>query len=122
MPLPDSKNAETNTAKVTTTELGKEEVDGHPCLKKQVVATDKNGKPMTVLVWSATDLKGSPVKIEQTTPESSATMYFKNISLEKPAAALFEPPANYKSYPTIQAMMQTEMMKRMGGGLGVPPQ
>lgn len=122
MSLPDAKLTETNATKVETTDLGQEVVDGHPCLKKQLIVTDKNGKPMTVLVWRATDLKGCPVKLEQTTPESSATMYFRKISLEKPAAALFEPPASYKSYPTIQALMQTEIMKRMGGGLTLPPQ
>ena len=122
MALPQSKLADTNATKIETTELGKEVVDGHPCLKKQLVVTDKSGKPSTVIVWNATDLKGCPVKMEQTSAETSATMYFKNISLDKPAASLFEPPANYKAYDNVQTMMQTEIMKRMGGGLGLPPQ
>jgi hypothetical protein len=48
-------------------------------------------------------------------------MLFKNVSLAKPAASLFDPPADFKKYDSVQQMMQQEMMKRMGGGMGMPP-
>jgi hypothetical protein len=48
-------------------------------------------------------------------------MLFKNVSLTKPAASLFDPPAGFKKYDNIQQLMQQEMMKRMGGGMGMPP-
>jgi hypothetical protein len=35
-------------------------------------------------------------------------------------AASFNPPAGYTRYDTMQNMVQTEMMKKMGGGLGLP--
>ena len=48
-------------------------------------------------------------------------MLFKNISFTKPAASLFEPPSGFTKYDSLQTMMQTEMMKKMGGGMGQPP-
>jgi hypothetical protein len=78
--------------------------------------------------WNATDLKNIPIKIEQSawgSAESyagtSTTMHFTNINLAQPNADLFQPPAGYKKYDDIQTMMQTEVMKKMGGGMGLPP-
>ena len=48
-------------------------------------------------------------------------MLFKNISLTKPAASNFETPSGLTKYDNVQTMMQTEMMKKMGGGPGLPP-
>jgi hypothetical protein len=107
--------------KLETTQLGKETVDGHPCVKNKVVMTDKDGNKHEYTVWSATDLKNFPVKIAQLEQGNEITMTFKNIALAKPAAALFDPPSDYTKYDSMPAMMQQEMMKRMGGGMGMPP-
>ena len=107
--------------KVETTEIGKDTVDGHPCVKNKIVVTDKEGVKHEYAVWNATDLKKFPVKIQTTDNGGDVTMLFKNVSLTKPAASLFEPPADFKKYDNVQQMMQQEMMKRMGGGMGMPP-
>jgi outer membrane lipoprotein-sorting protein len=107
--------------KVETTELGKETVDGHPCVKNKVVMTDKEGNQHESTVWNATDLKNFPVKIEQIVQGNETTMTFKDIALAKPAASLFDPPSDYTKYDSMPAMMQAVMMKRMGGGIGMPP-
>ena len=107
--------------KVTTTELGKETVAGHPCMENRVFVTDAKGATNEFTVWNATDLKNFPVKISRTGPEADVTMLFTDVSLTKPAASLFEPPAGYARYDNVQTMMQTEMMKKMGGGMGLPP-
>ena len=107
--------------KVETTEIGKDTVDGHPCVKNKIVVTDKDGNKHEYTVWSATDLKKFPVKIQTTEQGNDVTMLFKNVSLAKPAASLFDPPADFKKYDSMQQMMQQEMMKRMGGGMGMPP-
>ena len=52
--------------KLEMTELGKETVDGHPCVKSKATVTDKDGKKYESLVWNATDMKNFPVKIETT--------------------------------------------------------
>ncbi|MGB7769415.1 MAG: DUF4412 domain-containing protein [Verrucomicrobiia bacterium] len=109
--------AATNDFKMETTELGKETVDGHPCVKSQVVVTDPEGNQHESTVWNATDLNKFPIKIEQSEEGHEVTMLFKDIKLSKPDASLFNPPAGYTKYDSMPAMMQAEMMKHMGGGM-----
>lgn len=112
-------NAATNSAgdyKTVVTEIGKDTVDGHPCVKNKVVVTDKENVQHEFNVWNATDLKNFPVKIQTTESGSKVTMLFKNVSLAKPDAKLFDVPADYTKYDSVPAMMQQQMMKRMGGG------
>jgi hypothetical protein len=106
---------------IETTELGKETVDGRACVKNKVVVTDKEGKKHECTVWNATDPKDFPVKVETIQEGNTVTMLFKDVKLTKPEAAQFEPPADFKKYDSMMSMMQQEMMKRMGGGMGQPP-
>ena len=128
MELPDAKKFATNDFKVETTKLGEETVDGHTCVKIQYTINNTGtGQRLIMTAWNATDLKNIPVKIEQSAWSStesyggtSTTMHFLNINQSQPAASLFQPPSDYKKYDDIQTMMQTEMMKKMGG-MGRPP-
>jgi hypothetical protein len=117
---PDAAAPATNF-KLETTELGKETLDGHPCVKNKAVVTDDKGNKHESIVWNATDLKNFPIKIETAEQGHKATLLFKDVKLAKPDASLFDPPAGYKHYDNLQQMMQQEMMKRMGGGMGMPP-
>jgi len=120
--LSETESATTNGYyNVDTSELGKEAVDNHPCVKNKVIITDKQGNKHESTVWNATDLKNFPVKIQTAETGANATMLFKNVSLAKPAASLFEAPSDYTKYDSMQAMMQQQIMKRMGGGMGMPP-
>jgi len=120
--LSKADSAPTNSDyKVEITEIGKETVDGHPCVKNKYVVTDNDGVKHESTVWNATDLKKFPVKIETVERGDNVSMLFKNVSLTKPAASLFDPPADFKKYDDVQQLMQQEMMKRMGGGMGMPP-
>jgi hypothetical protein len=107
--------------KVDLTELGKESVEGHDCVKNKVVVTDSTGKTHEFTVWNASDLKKFPVKIVTDENGHTMTMLFKDMQFAPPDAAQFDPPADFKKYDNMMTMMQTEMMKRMGGGRGVPP-
>jgi len=121
-PLQDPEATKPSSAfKMDKTELGKETVDSHPCVKNKVVVTDDQGNKHESTVWNATDLKDFPVKIE-TSEQGGHTMttLFTNIKLAKPDAAVFDPPSDYKKYDSPQALMQQEMMKRMGG-MNMPP-
>ena len=120
-PLPAAKLGTNDTFKVETTELGKDTVDGHVCVKNKVVITGDKGTPQEFTVWNATDLKNFPVKIFRVEQGTEVTMLFKDVSLTKPPTSSFEMPAGYTSYDNMQTMMQTEMMKKMGGGMGMPP-
>jgi hypothetical protein len=106
--------------KIETTELGKDSVDGHPCIKNKVVVTDNEGKAHESTVWNATDLKKFPVKIQTTEEGTSVTMLFKNVKLEKPETTQFEPPADFQKHSGMAELMREEMMKHMGG-MGRPP-
>jgi hypothetical protein len=115
MPRQDPDAASPQSAlKVETTELGKETVDGHPCVKNKVLITDDQGKAQEATVWNATDLNKFPIKIEFTQQGHLSTMTFKNIKTSKPDPALFSPPSDYKKYDNQRELMQQEMMKRMG--------
>ena len=107
--------------KTETAALGKETLDGHDCVKNKVTVTDKDGNKHEFTVWNASDLKDFPVKIAMTDNGNSVTIQYKNISFAKADASQFEIPAGCTKYDNMQTMMQTEMMKKMGGGFGRPP-
>jgi len=90
-------------------------------VQNSVIITDGKGVTNEFTVWNATDLKKFPVKIFRVEQGTEVTMLFKSVTLAKPAASAFEVPAGYTHYDNIQTMMQTEMMKKMGGGMGMPP-
>jgi hypothetical protein len=119
-PLPGPAGTNLNF-KVTTKELGKETVAGHPCVQNKVFVTDSAGTTNEFTVWNATDLKNFPVKILRAGQDVDVTMVFTDVSLTKPAASLFDPPSGYTRYDDVQTMMQTEMMKKAGGGMGMLP-
>jgi hypothetical protein len=122
MPIPDPDAAKpASDFKSEATELGKETVDGHACVKNKIIVTDKAGKSHESTVWNATDLKNFPVKIETSEGGTTATMLFKDVKFDRPDAAQFEAPAGFKKYDSMMTMMQQEMMKRMGGGMAMPP-
>jgi hypothetical protein len=120
----ESKDAESTDAagkyKVETTEVGKETFDGHPCVKNKIIVTDDKGKTHESLVWNATDLKQFPVKIETSEDGTKITMLFKDIKLAKPDDSVFAPPTAFKKYDNMMALMQEEIMKRVGGAGGPP--
>jgi len=116
-----SGSANPDDYKSEISELGKETVDGHDCVKNKVTLTDKDGNKTESTVWNATDLKNFPVKIVTGDPAHPATMMFKNVSFTKPDASLFDAPKGLTRYTSVQTMMQTEMMKKMGGAFGAPP-
>ena len=107
--------------KIEETEAGKETVAGHVCVKFKAVVTDDKGDKHESTVWRATDLKNFPIKIEANERDMPVTMLFKDIKLAKPDAAQFDPPKDFKRYDNMQALMQEEIMKRLGGPGGAPP-
>jgi hypothetical protein len=123
MPMPKADNATTNgDYKMAATEIGKETIDGHPCVKNKVIVTDKEGIKHESTVWNATDLKQFPVKIQTADTGDDVTMLFKDISLARPAPSTFETPAGYTKYDNMQALIMKHMGGMGGGNPGTPPQ
>jgi ankyrin repeat protein len=106
-----------NEPKMETTELGKEDVEGHPCVKNKVVVTTGGGKKYDTFVWFATDLKNFPLRI-QTTEENSSTIdtyTYKQIQFIPPDAKLFEPPAGFTEYTNFEEMMDATQTNGAAG-------
>jgi len=103
----------TTAYKVTSTELGAETIDGHPCIKNKVVVTDDEGNSHESTVWNATDLKKFPLKIATSESGLATTMVFSHVDTAKPAAALFDPPSKFKKYDNKQTLIVEEMKKHI---------
>jgi hypothetical protein len=123
MPMADSEvDKPDSESKLEETEIGKETLAEHDCVKKKAVVTDKDGSKHESTVWRAGDLNKFPVKIEQTEGGNMSTMTFKDVKLAKPDTKQFELPDNYKKYDNIMGIMQ-EVMKRgqTGAAAGESP-
>ena len=109
------------TSKIEKTKMGKETIDGHSCEKNKITVTSEKGEKHEVMVWNATDMKDFPVQMEMNENGNDIIMKYTDVKLDKPEAKLFEPPTDYTKYNSMQTLMQTEMMKRVGAGAGGPP-
>jgi hypothetical protein len=99
--------------KVDKTELGKDTVESHPCTKSKLTFTDKDGRTSEALVWEATDLKNFPIQYQTVDEGQTTTTTFTDIKTGKPDASLFELPASYKKYGSMQEMMMGSMQRMM---------
>jgi hypothetical protein len=107
---------------IQRTEIGKETVEGHACTKYKVVIKDDTDKEHQSTIWAAKDLNNFPIKMETVNSGVPVTITYKNVRLEKPDEALFTPPADFKRYNDMGAMMQEAMMKRFSAPPGGLPQ
>jgi hypothetical protein len=105
-----------NPPKIERESLGKETVDGHPCVKERVTITDADGKKQDMLVWTATDLKQFPIKTQMAVEQQTMTMLFQKIKLEAPPAELFAEPKEFKKYGNMQELMMSGMHRMMPKG------
>jgi hypothetical protein len=118
MQKPDK--TEQKEPKIDITQLGKEPLDGHPCVKNKITITSDDGTQHEVLAWQATDMSDFPIKTEMQDGNSTITTHFRDIKLSAPAASLFDPPSDCKRYGSMQEMMMSNMQRMMPPG-GMPP-
>src|SRR5436309_10438301 len=105
-PLPDEEAAALNKdLKLHKTPLGKETIDGHPCVMNRVVMTDAKGQVAEAVVWNATDLKDFPVQMQMNEKETTVIMRYNEIRLGKPDAKQFDAPAGYTKHADMQQLM-----------------
>ena len=93
--------------KSEVTKLGNETVDGHACVKNKVVTTGSDGATHEYTVWNATDLKQFPIKIQMSEHGMGMVMLYKDIKLDRPDAAQFDPPADFKKYGDMMSLMMS---------------
>jgi len=77
------------------TALGKETVDGHLCVKNEVVVKNQQGPVLRATTWNAADLRDFPIQIQTKEKDTTVTMRFKQIQFAKPDPKQFEVPADY---------------------------
>jgi hypothetical protein len=112
MPTATVKKSNTD-GKVDKTELGPDTVASHPCTKSKLIYTAKDGQTSEALVWEATDMKNFPIQYQTVDEGQTTTTTFTDIKMGKPDASLFELPASYKKYGSMQEMMMGNMQRMM---------
>jgi len=116
MPLPErDANAYEKTPQIETVEVGKETLDGHPCVKNKVTLTEAGGNKYEGFTWTATDLNRFPIQMQFQDDSGLQTIRFRNVQLKAPEASRFVPPAAYAQYKSMQELMMNSMQKFMGG-------
>jgi hypothetical protein len=108
--MPFSKEdvqAAARTPKIQKTVLGKETVDGHPCVKTKVVITADNAAPVEAVTWNATDLKEFPIQVQTTERGNTSFVLFRQIKFTRADPKLFEVPAGFAAFSNPQELMQT---------------
>jgi ankyrin repeat protein len=93
------------------TELGKENVDGHTCVKKKFIVTTGDGEKHEILAWLASDLKDFPVKTQVKDEDNIEINTYKEIQFVTLDAKLFEPPAGFTVYTNFEDMMDATQPK-----------
>lgn len=105
--------------RIEKTKLGRETIDGHACDKTKAVVIADNGQKQEAIVWYAAGLKNFPLKMEMDQEQSTVVMQYRDVKLVKPDAKQFEAPTGFTKYGSIEQLMQSAMMKMLGGG-GAP--
>jgi hypothetical protein len=104
-------------AKLQKTPLGREMLDGQDCVRNRVIVTEADGSKHEVIVWSATRLKGFPVRIKTVDKTGTIFMHFRQVKFEKPDAKLFDLPAGTTKYDDASELTQAVMKKLLGQAL-----
>jgi hypothetical protein len=119
MALPFSKEESREVEKapkVSKTQLGKETIDGHPCIKNKVVVSDSTGQSLEATTWDASDLKDLPIQIQTEEKGTISIVRFKQIQFARPEAGLFEPPTGFTQYANPEDLKVGIMKKMLDSG------
>jgi hypothetical protein len=110
MPLPKEDSQE-KAPKIAKTQLGKETIDGHPCIKNKVVLTDSSGQSTEATTWEASDLQELPIQLQTQESGTTSVVRFKQVKFSRPAADFFEPPAGFTQYNSPDELKLSVMKK-----------
>lgn len=103
--------------KITTTPLGKEVLEGHPCVKNQLTMTDEKGHTTKAIVWNAKDLKDFPIQIQTTENGNNSFVRFSQIKFIQPDSSQFDPPGNVAQY-SDQEQFKRAILTKIGADSG----
>ena len=96
VPMPrEEANAVGKNLKVEKTALGKETLDGHPCVRNQVAVRDADRVVLEATTWNASDLKDFPLQIQTKDKGNTSILRFSKIQFINTDARQFELPGSY---------------------------
>jgi hypothetical protein len=113
-PLTKEETAVANL-KVEKTALGNETVDGHPCVKNQVVVKSGTNVVLAATTWNASDQKDFPIQIVTKEKEMTSIMRFQQILFVRLDAKQFDPPAGFKQYSDPETLVVVQSKKVPNG-------
>ena len=93
--LPKELASVSGLARIQKTPLGKETIDGHPCIKNKVVLTDDKGRKQEMIAWEASDLKEFPIKVKLSDGGQNWIVHNRNIRFGKIDVVHFDVPAGF---------------------------
>jgi hypothetical protein len=111
-PLP---NEPADNPKMEKQAIGKETLDGNPCVKHKVTFTSAKGAKEELTVWFAANLKDLPVQVLSKQGEETTITRYKQIQVTKPDARQFDLPAGFRQYSDMQSFMQGITSKIISG-------
>jgi hypothetical protein len=97
-------DARSRLARLQKIYLGKQVIDGHPCIKNKVTDVASDSTSETCVVWNASDLQGFPVKMLMETAQGIGRFQFQSVVIQNPDPSLFEIPHNYMMFTNIAAL------------------
>ena len=81
--------------KLQKSSLGKETLDGHPCVKNKVTVRNDKGPVLEAITWNAADLKDFPLQVQMKEKDNKVFMRFSQVSFVRPDAKQFDLPSTY---------------------------
>lgn len=103
------------------TEVGREVIDGHPCVKYRLDLPKERSVGEVAYVWQATDLRNLPVKFEAQMNGETYGLSFRLIKDAAPDARHFDPPTGFTRVSGPEVLLQQALLGSLtGGGLGSP--
>jgi hypothetical protein len=100
-------------------EVGREDIDGHACIKYKVTFDKKSmdvwrtWETPVAFVWSAKEFSNCPLRIDvmDSVGATNATLFIKDIDRKPPDARLFDAPKDFTKCDDEQALMKRIMEK-----------
>ena len=118
LPMNQAEIAADKNLRLEKTALARETVDGHPCVKNQVVIKSGTNLVLTATTWNASDLKDFPVQIATREKDMTSIMRFDQIQFVRPDAKQFDPPAGFKVFTDAQSLVLARSAKVPKGTSG----
>jgi len=97
------------------TKISRETIEGTPCDKTKVVAKADNGEKYDAFVWYAPTLKQFPLRIQMDQQQTTVIMQYRDVKLVRPDGKQFEAPPGFTRYNSVEELMQTALLKVIGG-------